>query len=737
MKYVFIFFFLFSVNLSAQHLFDFENDSSGVVESCLHGWCKQIPPGRWESSQEGAISGKFSLHHSYDNTEAGCDFFLIPHDPLEVQDSLSISFRIRHGYPPSSANNWQVAILSDLETEGDNGGKISGGLILGVNYNGSDDLVKLWKCQDDGIDLICNTSLNYQEEIGSGLAPLFTIIWSTGGDLDLYYSPDPPSAPTELIGSCRLDALPEGRNLLVRYEYTSARDRGLWLDDIRLEGNFVTDSIAPEIRTVEVLDKRSIQIWFSEHVLLPGTSSFFLLGAEGSDSSPQTGQVVPDSVFSLDNRLVISFPGVIPNREEQILRVTGICDADGNCLSDTVVRFMRNDAVWGDVVFTEVMFDPEPVVGLPAQEYLEIWNRSGFVLDLEDWYVSVNDRNQVISAMELEHGQYGLCYNLTLPNDGATLGLFSENGTLVHGARYAIPWDEPGWKKEGGWSLESPDPELVCNVTRLWTYSTDRNGGTPGRVNSNDAILEDRDPPVYLYYGIRDTGILQLWFSEPVLASPGLVTLNPGGVFPDSIVPGIPVSDHLNLHFRANLMDRTSFELELKSVNDCAGNQSHQSKFLAGNSANPRFGSLLINEIMYDPPDWAPGYIELFNPGNRYFDLQNMSLDIVKLNAMPDHPIPLTGHSRILGPGEYAVISRDIRHLMDAYELDVSGCWLETKHLPGFPGSEGTIYLTERSGNLVDRAHYGNRMHLELLDDTKGISLERINTDRPGTDPGN
>ncbi len=74
---------------------------------------------------------------------------------------------------------------------------------------------------------------------------------------------------------------------------------------------------------------------------------------------------------------------------------------------------------------------------------------------------------------------------------------------------------------------------------------------------------------------------------------------------------------------------------------------------------------------------------------------------------------------------------------MDAYNLERSGRWVELEGMNSLTDGGGTIYLTDRSGAVVDVVSYGDQMHLELLGDSRGISLERISANRPGNDPGN
>ena len=128
----FLMIFLLPVIAMAQYQYDFEIDT--VVPF------KQVPEGRWRCTSQGAITGKYSLHHSYDNPEGGTDFLILGHDPVQAEDSLSLSFRIRHGYPPSSSNNWQVALLAEFHKESPGG--MRSGIILGTNFSGSDGAVR-------------------------------------------------------------------------------------------------------------------------------------------------------------------------------------------------------------------------------------------------------------------------------------------------------------------------------------------------------------------------------------------------------------------------------------------------------------------------------------------------------------------------------------------------------------------------------------------------------------------
>jgi hypothetical protein len=424
---------------------------------------------------------------------------------------------------------------------------------------------------------------------------------------------------------------------------------------------------------------------------------------------------------------------------------------------------------WGDIVITEVMADPEPSVGLILGEYLELFNRSGSRVDLTGWRVGINDRNydfrglglwkienpdegpgpgtgeavaELVPAGDrcLEPGQFGVITGLTLPNQGGVAALYDGEGTLVHAIRFKIPWDGDEWKTDGGWSLEIPDPGMVCNGWQLMGYSVDRSGGTPGRVNSNFTLLEDRELPAILWFGYGPGNSIHVCLQEPLdhLAGfEGELYITPGGIPADSVVVDHPVADGFTCYFPVNPAKLDGYRIRFPPLSDCQGNLSCELEARVGKPSEPAAGSLVVNEIMFHPVEGNPEYIELFNPGSRLIDLNDYALDIVGEGAVPDRLVAVSSVSRILFPGAYAVVTRDTRYLMHAYGLPVSGSWVEMASLESMPDKSGEVYLTDRAGNTMDVAVYGEEMHLDLIGDSRGISLERIAWNKPGNDPVN
>jgi hypothetical protein len=386
-----------------------------------------------------------------------------------------------------------------------------------------------------------------------------------------------------------------------------------------------------------------------------------------------------------------------------------------------------------------VMFDPSPAVDLSLGEYVELYNRSEKTFLLDGWKVCSGEREYSVGEQgaELPSGGYFLVRDITLPNSGTLLALYNEKENPVHAVSYRIPFDAPEWKKDGGWSLEAPDPDRVCNISESWEYSRDPSGGTPGRINSCDGDRPDAEPPVFLFPGFGDNGILHLYFSERVELPEDLyrqVRLQPGNRTADSISRNEPLGEQVNCYFSRDLSVLPGFTVSLPALRDCAENRGPEVDVRGGAVVPPEEGSVLISEVMYDPEEGFPEFIEFYHPGPGFADLQDLMIGVAAAGGSPEKYVPISSHSRLIAPGAPVVLTRDERYLRTAYNLERSGTWAEVPDLPLPPRSGGWIFLADRMGNPVDVAACGDDMHLDLVRDSKGISLERIDFEKPGTD---
>ena len=145
------------------------------------------------------------------------------------------------------------------------------------------------------------------------------------------------------------------------------------------------DVTAPQVLEVEVLSASSVlQIRFSEKM---DTTSL----KEVRNYQLQAPAAV-QSVELLNNREVrLELSGLVAGAAN-VLTVAGVADCSGNQIENFTFSFgLGRQPQPGELVFTEILSDETPVVGLPETEYLEVTNLSSSLLELEG--VQLQDGN--------------------------------------------------------------------------------------------------------------------------------------------------------------------------------------------------------------------------------------------------------------------------------------------------------------------------------------------------------
>nr|NQU93002.1 lamin tail domain-containing protein [Bacteroidota bacterium] len=156
-----------------------------------------------------------------------------------------------------------------------------------------------------------------------------------------------------------------------------------------------------------------------------------------------------------------------------------------------------------DIVINEIMYNPPSSLGNDADfEYLELYNNSGFDVNLTNWYLSTAITYTFTSGTILADGQYlvvalkpdsiiahyGITnvvgpYSGALNNTGESIVLNASDGTQMDIVSYQNGGLWPPEANGQGPSLELLDANLDNNLPESWAASL-INNGTPGAVNS-------------------------------------------------------------------------------------------------------------------------------------------------------------------------------------------------------------------------------------------------------------
>ncbi len=189
------------------------------------------------------------------------------------------------------------------------------------------------------------------------------------------------------------------------YEYSSTQDRKLWIDDILLKGFFYEDKDTPKLSSFIVEEQNEILLNFDEDIDTTEKMLFILNRKFEANRiewiSASTAILSYNTNFDRDN----------------LLEIYGITDLKGNVCQIESVNFQYFSPELHDVLISEIMADPNPIVKLPECEYIELYNRSAKPLNLKGWNFSSGTRSPIVfEDCILEPGKYVLlvdnnCFN--------------------------------------------------------------------------------------------------------------------------------------------------------------------------------------------------------------------------------------------------------------------------------------------------------------------------------------
>jgi len=706
----------------------------------LNNWV-QNPEEHWKADTTSVISGSFSLHHVFDNPDAGTDRIGIPVHNLHPQMDLTRwTFTIRHGYDPSSSNNWAVFLMSDSDPAAMSADGTTNGFLLGINVTGYDDTLRLQKVKGKILTTVINCRVNWQTQIGITDPAKIIVERSMEGNwtISVY------RLNGNLIGtSSGVDSELFTMSWFgVLYRYSSTRDRLLWFDDLSIEGNFDADNEAPVINKYIISGKNSIDITLSEE-----PNSSFLI--DDNFSLNMEGRKPQSLIRETDLTYRVTFANRFNNKSPNNLIINDICDQSGNCSQNIQISFTPVWAETGDVIISEIMADPLPEVSLPGKEYLELTNLTGYAFNLKNWKLSSESQNIIfpdviilpyeITILSLSNDtslfkKYGKVIGLkqfpTLTDAGKLICLTDSSGTFVHGIEYSSDWYGDELKSGGGWSLEMIDTRFPFYDNGNWSASSSGSGGTPGSLNS---VFSDN--PDTSFHGIQnifpvDSVSIMVRFSEPVLTFPeGINSIKIQGKEINSLYPADPLFREFVVKLNDPLIKRESYQLEIsEDVNDYAGNNIQKRIFTFGLPEEAALGDVLFNELLFNPLPGDADYIEFYNCSPKVIDASRLQLvsvddrtnDLSQLSS-------ISGEGRCIMPGTYNAITTNKKAISERYFSSAPDFIFETSSLPSLADDEGHLILYNRQLEKIDEIFYNETMHDPLLADYEGVAIEKIN----------
>ncbi|NII24278.1 hypothetical protein HB364_04265 [Pseudoflavitalea sp. X16] len=404
-----------------------------------------------------------------------------------------------------------------------------------------------------------------------------------------------------------------------------------------------------------------------------------------------------------------------------------------------------------DIIITELLPDPAPPVSLPNHEFVELKNNSARVINLRGWKLSDGTSTATINTdIEIQpdsfviicpnaavssYAEFGRTIGVSnfpsLNNEADLITLYAPEGNSIHAVAYSGQWYSNPVKATGGWALEIIDPRNPCTGAGNWTAAIHHSGGTPGRQNSVNANNSDQLPPALLRTWTIDSVTIVVVFDESLdstmAATPGHYHLDHAVGAPVAAEPVSPLFNEVMLKLASPIRTDQVYQLTVRNVMDCSGNAIGMlNKAKAGLPAPPVARTVIINELLFNPPSGGYDYIELYNRSGSIVDLKQLYVAGRSGNGALSGIQQLSTISRLLFPGQYLVLTENAAWLRQRFSIREPADIIELASLPTLPDDQGILAITSQQGEIIDELHYHRDWHFALLSEQDGVALERI-----------
>lgn len=409
-----------------------------------------------------------------------------------------------------------------------------------------------------------------------------------------------------------------------------------------------------------------------------------------------------------------------------------------------------------ELIISEIMADPTPTKGLPEKEYIELYNRSDKIIDLNRFKLTYNTTTVTFPSFLLQSKSYVIVTSRTneadfkpygnvvaltsfsLLNAGTTLTIRNPQNKTIFSVTYSDKWYEKD--KNQGFSLEMIDTSFPCVEEGNWTSSSATLQGTPAKENAVKASKPDLTPPSLSRFEITGGTNVKLIFSEK-LDSLSAISIN-AYVFDkdlkiNTIAVESPKNTNVNLTLNSALQENTLYTLTAKNIADCSGNVLLSAQALLGNLKPADSGNVVLNEVLFNPRSGGEDFVEIYNRTDKLISLKNWALANVDATGKIANIRTISTTDFVLQPKQFLVLCRTASAVQSQYYKSVKTNFIEIPSMPSFPDDEGSVILLNETQKVFDRFDYSEKYHHPLVDDKEGVSLEKIDYNKTSTVPTN
>ena len=250
-------------------------------------------------------------------------------------------------------------------------------------------------------------------------------------------------------------------------------------------------------------------------------------------------------------------------------------------------------------------------------------------------------------------------------------------------------------------------------------------------------ILNDSIAPELLSYKIQDKHTLILSFDK-CLDINSIINTSYFHFQPNLEIHSVDLLDGSEDNIQVYLSD--GFEsihpyfLVYGGFLDLSGNSVKQDTLELLFYQAPETGTLLINEILFDPYPDNYDFLELINNSKKYLDLKGL-----EIHNSSNGSSSSVDSNYLMKPGQIIALTKAGLSLAQLYNTPDTAV-IYDQNLPPFNNDHGKVVLMLMKDSVtmvLDSFEYSEDMHSPLLKNVEGISLERLSTTLDSKDPNN
>ena len=671
------------------------------------------------------------------NAEEAGSAELFCDEALHDSGDMEWRFWLREAFSPSSKNYTDIFLCDNY--------------FVRFGEAGSNDVVELFRVEGTDIVSVCRGSDTF---IASSFSANFKIIRDQQGLWKIFV--DKTGGDEYIFETQGVDNTfnAEGK-FGIKITFSASNAKKVYLDNVYF-GPLIVDTQPPSLLSLTVLKYNKIQLDFDE--ALDEDSA---LDSNNYSIDNDLGKPMYVEFYgNIRSSIILSYSKTIEEQIQYTLTINVISDLSGNVASGMTHTFIHYTIHENDIVINEIMADPEPVVGLPAVEYIELFNTTGYPIKIINWSLLIGSSEKKITKdIEIQSlgylllckessvedlSQYGDCVgfsSFSITNAGVYIALKNEESKTISDIDFSLLWYHDSEKNEGGWALEQIDPFSPCAGASNWHASCNRLGGTPGEKNS--VYASNPVEPRIDYVDVLNDTTIKLVFDQKMdvfsLVNTENYIVSEFDNHPIDAYLDEGISDRVTLVFEQNISFHVFYTLLFFNLFNCSGvplPDGYSCSFgLPGEAVH---GDVVINEILFDPISPAADYVEIYNKSEKVLNISDLQLGVIK-SSFPNPPDTvikkICSENRQLLPGKYVLLTTKPTEIAEQYECSDYN-FITMGSYPSYPNDGATVLLLS-NGDIIDFMSYTDKMHYPLLAETKGVSLERVSPQITSNDPEN